>query len=431
MEINLQEKIICSSATCIGCPTRCHRQQRDPLSRDEALAILFEQVSFDPAKEDVPLNKALGRVTSDPTYAAFSVPSADTAQHDGIMVNWKQVKQLLEGGCRVLADHEFRLRVMGAVIEPPFDTVIPLEQVRYLADGRAEIRALPSPGQGVRQTGSSIREGERIVPAHYRLTPANLAILRFAGVERVPVWKKPKAAVIPVGSDLVEPGCRPGPGQVVEADSILLEGILRECGGEAWTEPVAGDSEELICQAILRAIPHCDFLVLIGGLGRSGAKYEDYTAQAIEKLGRVLVHGMGFGPGGKVMLLGEIQGKCVVGIPAPPHAALTQSEQYLPAIMERFLRCPCYERPEIRARLHMDYKSGIRSGYHPHVGLSWTGESYEIVPIQMGDTVDCFVNATGILMEESADRLMKKGESARVQLLWGEKTIRQRGCQGD
>ncbi|EHQ90483.1 molybdopterin molybdotransferase MoeA [Desulfosporosinus youngiae] len=431
MENHQQDKIICSSATCTGCATRCHRQQKAPLSRDEALTILFERVRFDLAKEFVPLSQALGRVTAEPTYAAFSVPPADTAQHDGIMVNWEEVKELLAGGCRVLSENQFRLRVMGSVLEEPFDTVIPLEQVSHLADGRAEIRALPYQGQGIGRAGASIREGERVVPANYRLTPANLAILRFAGVERVPVWKKPKAAVIPVGGDLVGPGCRPGPGQVVEADSILVEGILRECGGEAWTEPVAGDSEELICQAILRALPHCDFLILIGGLGRSGAKYGDYTAQAVEKLGRILAQGMGFGPGGKAMLLGEIQEKCVVGIPAPPHAALTQSEQYLPAIMERFLHCPCYERPEIKARLHTDYQSGVRSGYHPHVALSWTEEGYEIVPVRMGDTVDCFVNATGILIEEAEDRLMKKGEPATVQLLWGEKTVRRRSRQSD
>ena len=429
MENNQHDKIICPSATCVGCATRCHRQQKDPLSRDEALAVLFEQVSFDLDKESVPLNQALGRVTAEPTYAAFSVPSADTAQHDGIMVNWEEVKELLAGGSRVLAESQFRLRVMGAVIEAPFDTVIPLEQVRYLPDGKAEVGALPARGQGVRGTGSSIREGERIVPENYRLNPANLSILRFAGVETVPVWKRPQAAIIPTGGDLVRPGCLPGPGQVVEADSILLEGIIQECGGEAWTEPVAGDSEELICRAILQAIQHCDFLILIGGLGRSGAQYEDYTTQAIEKLGRVLVQGMGFGPGGKAMLLGEIQGKCVVGIPAPPHAALTQSEQYLPAIMEHFLHSPCYERQEVKARLHADYKSGIRSGFHPHVSLRWTGEGYEIVPIQMGDTVDCFVNATGILMEEAENRLLKKGEPARVQLLWGEKTVRRRSSQ--
>ena len=49
----------------------------------------------------------------------------------------------------------------------------------------------------------------------------------------------------------------------------------------------------------------------------------------------------------------------------------------------------------------------------------------------MGDTVDCFVNATGILMEEAEDRLLKKGEPAAVQLLWGEKTVRRRSRPGD
>lgn len=424
MATNQEESILCTSATCVGCSTRCHRQQKDPLSRDEALALLFAQVAFEPAQEFVPLKEALGRITAEPTYAAFSVPEADTAQLDGIMVNWAQTRQILATGSRVLAESQFRLRSMGSVVEAPFDTVIPLERVRHLAVGKVEITALPPQGQGVRGEGSSIREGERIVPADHRLTPANLAILRFAGVENVPVWQKPKAAIIPVGDDLVGPGCRPGPGQSVEADSILLEGIIRECGGEAWTEPIAGDSEELIYQAILQVIDRCDLLILIGGLGRNGARYEDYTTQAIAELGRVLVQGMGFGPGGKAMLLGEIQGKCVVGVPAPPHAALTQAEQYLPAIMERFLHYPCYERQEVKASLHMDYQSGTRAGYHPHVGLNWTGEGYEIVPIRMGDTVDCFVNATGILMEEAQDRLLKKGEPATVQLLCGERVIR-------
>ncbi|TWH57560.1 putative molybdopterin biosynthesis protein [Desulfitobacterium sp. LBE] len=430
MANNQHDHISCPSSSCIGCATRCHRQQNDPFSRDEALAILFDQAKFELAKEFVPLNEALGRVTSEPTYAAFSVPSADTAQHDGIMVNWEQAKKLLESGSRVLAEHEFCLRAMGAVIEPPFDTVIPLEQVKHWTDGRVEIKALPAPGQGIKGAGSSIRGGERLVPANYRLNPAHLSILRFAGVETITVWKKPKAAIIPVGDDLVAPGRRPGPGQVVESDSILLAGILQECGGEAWTEPVAGDGVDLICQAILQVIFRCDVLILIGGLGRSGARYGDYTVQAVEKLGRVLVQGMGFNPGGKAMLLAEIQGKCVVGIPAPPHAALTQAEQYLPAIMERFLSCPCYERPEIKARLHEDYQSGIRSGRHAHVGLRWTGEDYEIVPIRMGDTVDCFVNATGILMEEAEDRLLKKGEPATVRLLCGEKTLRRRSQTG-
>ncbi len=76
-----------------------------------------------------------------------------------------------------------------------------------------------------------------------------------------------------------------------------------------------------------------------------------------------------------------------------PHAGLTQSEQYLPAIIERMLHCPCYERQELKARLQTGYKRSTRAGYHPHVLPEWKDDSYEIVPVRMGDTVNCFVNA--------------------------------------
>ncbi len=429
MKNDRKNKIVCPSPTCIHCPSRCHRQQDHPPSRDEALEVLFAEVEFTLEMEFVALKESLGRVTAEETYAAFPVPVADGAQHDGIMVNWEQVKTLLNKGYQVLEKREFCLCAMGNVLISPFDTVIPSEQVRYLPDGRAEILALPGKGQGIVKKGNSIRAGERLLPENCRLVPAHLSILRLAGVERVPVWKKPQVAVIPVGMDTVPPGCRPGAGQTVEADSILIESIIKECGGEAWTEPVAEDSEALISQAISSVISHCDCLVLIGGLGRNGARYGDYTGEAVARLGRVLVHGMEFGPGGKPMLLGEIGGKCVVGIPAPPHAALTQAEQYLPAVMGRFLHCPCYERQEIEVNLPIDGQRPLRPSYHPHVGLKWTEAGYEMVPIRMGDTVDCFVNATGIVTAWEEESQPERAGKARVQLLYGEETIRRLSCR--
>ncbi len=411
--------------SCKICSMRCHRQQQAPVPAQQAMEILFQNTVMNVKPEIVPLRQALNRVTAEATYARLNVPCADTSKHDGIAVQWGNTFQCMAQGRHVLEQNEFSVQGMSSVIPAGLDTVVPDELIEYTVDGRVRILTLPCQGEGIARAGSSIQWGEEIVPANRRLTPSQLSVLRLAGIEEVAVWKRPRAAIIPIGKELCLPGTKIlEPGQTIEADSILIETIIAECGGEAWTTPIVADDTELICEAIRGVLDSCDFLVLIGGVGRGGLRYGDYSHNAVDSLGRVLVHGVDFRPGGKPTLFGEIDKKCVVGIPGPPHAALTQAEQHLPAIMEHFLGCPCYERPEIYAKLDADFQNKKDDHYHPHIGLKWDGSEYEIFPIRRGDTVDCFVRAAGILMAEEDEHFYQKGDKVRVRLTSGERTVR-------
>lgn len=411
--------------SCKTCLERCHRQQQNPPSVKRAMQILRENTVTKVVPEIIPLKVALNRVTAETTFARLNVPSADRSMHDGIAVHGDILSRCTAHGRSVLEPEEFFILGMGDCLPAGFDTVIPYELLEFAADGRVRVMTLPCRGEGISKAGTSLRSGEQMVPANHRLTPSCLSILRLAGVEQVKVWRKPRAAIIPIGSDLCPPGTTAlKPGQSIEADSILIEAIIAECGGESWTTPIVADDTALLGEAVRTSVESCDFIVLVGGVGRGGGQYGDHTRDAVELLGRVFVHGVDFRPGGKNVLFGEIGGKCVVGIPGPPHAAQTQAEEHIPAVMELFLQCPCYERPEIYARADADFLNKENDGYHPHVGLHWDGSEYEIFPIKRGDTVDTFINATGILMPDESKRFYQKGEKIKVRLTYGERTVR-------
>ena len=386
--------------------------------------MLFAGAEFTLLEEDVPIASALFRVTSRDVFAAVSMPVANGSHHDGIAVNHDHVAEKIKNGSTVLEQNEYLLRGMHEVVEPPYDTVIPLEQFEFIKN-QVKVSALPGKGGGVILAGSSFKKGDRMVPKWHRLTPSSLCILGFAGVETVSVIKKPRAAIIPIGKNIVTGGHLPGPGQFIEANSLLLSGMIEECGGSAKTMPVIAGDEEAICAAIMELGNEYDILFLIGGAGTGGATYHDYTLRAVEKLGKTIVQGTDIGPGGKAHFFAEINKKPVIGVPGPPHAAITQAECYFRSIMEQFLKAPCDERLEVFATVSEEFATNVHPMRRAHVRVEWKEDGSLVVhPIRMGDTSDCFVRANAVL---AAEKDTKPGELVRCILVYDIKTAKQLG----
>lgn len=412
----------CPSDSCLRCPARCHRKTPDPVPAEEALQRLFRGASFALGEEEIPLPTALGRVTARDTFAAISMPATAGSQHDGVAVSHDAVAEKLRRGEPLLEPGEYLLRGMHQVVEPPYDTVIPAEKLRFHGD-QVEVLSLPGRGGGVLGAGSNFRKGDRMVPAGFRLTPASLAILRYAGVETVPVRKKPRAVILPTGADALPPGSRPGPGQFIEANSLLVRCMVEQLGGTASVLPTAADDPDEVCRAVAAA--EYDILFLIGGAGRGGARYGDCAVQAVKRVGHLLVQGTDIGPGGKPHFFAEIGGRPVVGVPGPLHASVTQAERFLRPIMERFLQVPCDERLTVWPELSDEFTRPIRPGYRPHVRVEWHGDGRLTVhPIRMGDTSDCFVRANAVL---AAERDSTPGEPVRCILTCDPGTARRLG----
>ena len=82
-------------------------------------------------------------------------------------------------------------------------------------------------------------------------------------------------------------------GDIIEFNSIVLGGQVNQWGGKADRYPITKDNYDAICKRVEEAQDHD--LILINAGSSAGA--EDFSVSVIEKLGKVLVHGVAVRPG--------------------------------------------------------------------------------------------------------------------------------------
>ena len=128
-----------------------------------------------------------------------------------------------------------------------------------------EIGESVAPGANVRPRGGDLRAGDEVVAAGTALGPAQLGALAAAGVAEVVCGAVPRAAVLATGTELRRPGEPLGPGEVYEANGLILEAQLRSAGASVERLAAVADDEDAHREALARGLEH-DLLVTSGGV---------------------------------------------------------------------------------------------------------------------------------------------------------------------
>jgi len=412
---------------CKDCSNHCAQKLAPVPTVDEALGKWLDNIHFsDIVTELVTLSEALNRISSEPVYSRFDIPTATCATHDGIAVHRGYCEEKFSLGDHTLLPGEFLHCPMGSVVSEKFDSIAHAEQCKLNSDGTATLFQLPQLYQSVRLKGTSIAKGEKLVDVDEKLSPSHLAILQYAGHSFIRVKRRPRISVIPIGDDLKAPGEIPAPGQSIDCDSIYVQAIALQCGAKATVTQIIPDNRKAITEVIQKELSTNDILVVIGGVGKGELNYGDHTVNTVRELGRILCYGVLLGPGGKNLLLAQIDNKPVLGIPGPPHAAIIMTEYFLPPIIEHYLGCPCYERQVVEATLVENFPSrgGGISIWEPRLCLEMTEQGYSArIVDRMGDTVDNFINASASIAVTGDLEQFKMGRQVHVKLLYGERTI--------
>ncbi|MCX6697192.1 MAG: molybdopterin-binding protein, partial [Methanoregula sp.] len=239
-----------------------------------ALDLLRTGFSFSPSHETVPLPAAVGRVTAEPIFARYSVPAVHLAAMDGIAVVSADTGSASEQHPVTLA-RAVRVNT-GNVVPPEYDAVIMIEDV-HVDGGQFMIRKAASPWQHVRPAGEDIGESEMALPSGHRIRPSEIGALAAYGIAAVEVLTV-HVGLIPTGSELVPHGMHPGPGQVVESNTVMAAAMLGEIGATCTRYPMVKDDPALIKKTVIQAVAENDVVIISAG---SSAGTRDYTADVI------------------------------------------------------------------------------------------------------------------------------------------------------
>lgn len=255
-----------------------------------------------PRPETIPVNDALGRVTSAAVLSPVDLPLFRNSQMDGFAVRSADVAPapttlpiVGEVAARPSSPPDLApgtaVRIMtGAVVPNGADAVIPVEDTTS-EGGTVTISRGRSVGEFVRERGSDLRTGDELLPAGQRLASRHLAVLAAAGLTEIAVIARPRVSIITTGSELVQPGATPVLGQVFDSNGTALAAAVVAAGAVvAARAHVTDDPAELIAAL---AVP-ADLVLTSGGI--SMGDYE-VVRELLEPRGASVGH-VAMQPGG-------------------------------------------------------------------------------------------------------------------------------------
>ena len=115
------------------------------------------------------------------------------------------------------------------------------------------------------QPGRDVSAGAVVAAGGIRLGPAQIGALAAAGVAEVVCARRPRVAVLATGTELRGPGSALAPGEVYEANGVMLAAQLATAGAEVTRLDSVADDEDAHRRALETGLGF-DVLVTSGGV---------------------------------------------------------------------------------------------------------------------------------------------------------------------
>lgn len=347
------------------------------VDREEAQRRFRSALNLQPRGEEwVALEEALGRILSQDITAPIDVPGFDRANVDGFAVRAADTfgaeetnpvrlrwtgEVILPGRLpqRPLTPGSASVIATGAMLPRGADAVVMVEFTNWESSaetakpgqpdsGTVLVRRAVAPGSNVTMAGTDIGQGEIVLRRGELLTARETAVLAALGIPRVPVFRKPRVAILSTGDELVAPGQPLAPGQIYDSNATMLADAVRENGGEPTLLGILADDPKALRSALQRAL-EWDMVLLSGGTSKGAG---DLCYRVVAELGPpgILVHGVSLKPG-KPLCLAVVGRTPIVILPGFPTSALFTFHEFVAPVLRLWSGLPEQERATLVARL--------------------------------------------------------------------------------
>lgn len=340
----------------------------DHLSLSQAQQLVLAHSPVSPLVEAVSLAASVGRVLAAPVYANRDLPPCDISAMDGyalraadalsvpfrlqivgdIKAGDKPNIELAAGQC---------VRIMtGAPLPSGADAVIRVEDTELLSPDQVLIQVPVKAGNDVRYRGESMKTGEVVLNAGTEISPGVVGVLASVKQRRVPVYAKPRVAILSTGDELEALEAPVDLNKIPDANSYTLMAQLQQLGLEPELLGIAPDEPEALRQ-YLRAGLDYDVLLISGG---TSVGVHDYVCPTLDTLGaKMLFWRVAIKPGHPVAF-GRLANTLLFGLPGNPVSSMVCFELLvLPALRRLMGHSHCFRR-QVQAQLthHIKHRAG-------------------------------------------------------------------------
>lgn len=383
------------------------------------------------AAERIAVGEALGRVLAEDVASdvdspphdksivdGYAVRSADLAQHPVTLTVLEEVVAGAVPSKPVTPGAATRI-MTGAPVPDGADAIVMVEQTETLAGEpqRVIVRSPPlAAGRNILRLGASLRRGDVVLRAGHRVRPIEIGLLSEVGRTHVQAVRRPKAAVLSTGNELVPPAERPAAGQIRNSNGPMLMAAVRRVGGEAIELGVGRDEPEALRRLIAAGL-EADVLVISGGVSAGvldlvpGLLNESGVCQVFHKVsikpGKPVWFGVRESGGAKTL---------VFGLPGNPASSLVGFELFVGPALRALLGRPFAPPATHAARLTAEFQHrGERATYYP-ARLTGSADGCLAEPLAWQGSADLrtLSMADGLIHFASGERAYAPGDLVTV-----------------
>lgn len=309
----------------------------------EALSRLIDAAKPVSATEMVGLDEATGRVLGANLHAKLTQPPFDASAMDGYALSASDApnigSELVVVG-QASAGHAFSgalgegeaVRIFtGAPVPANADAILIQEDAEKLEGNRIRTQFEVKPGRHIRPKGQDFAEGECVLAAGTQLDYTHVTVAAAMNHPQVPVFCRPRVAVLATGDELVPPGTVLQASQIIASNTFGIASLAREAGADVLDLGIIPDDQAQIEAAIRRAVDaEVDVLVTLGG---ASVGDHDLVQTSLKAQGMTLDFWRIAMRPGKPLMVGSLGKTHVLGLPGNPVASLVCGTLFLEPLL--------------------------------------------------------------------------------------------------
>lgn len=399
------------------------------LTYEEAkVTILAHAKAQEPEKVD--FRNSVGRALAEDLIALEDQPPFDNSAVDGYAVKLNAIANATSENPVVLRCQEYmfagRLDTVslqegecvqvatGAPMPLGADAVVMREQV-VRKDDQVYFSHPTQNGNNLRRRGRDMSIGDPLFPVGTTIAPTHLVLLAAQGLVEVPLYKRLKINILSTGTELVDPTIKPGPGQIREANSFLLEALLQTEACEVTRlHRVVDDLEGTI--KVLDEALKADVLLISGGVSVGDS---DFVKPALKELGVEEIFWRVKIKPGKPLFFGKLGETKVFGLPGNPASTFVLFEELVRPYLRKCLGHQQIEVPMRSAKITENFDETserlqlLRAHWHHQDGTDWVRP----VPQQGSFSIASIAQANSLIHMSENSQPLRSGQSVRVRPL--------------
>ena len=380
--------------------------------------------------EKVDFRNAVGRALAEDLVALEDQPPFDNSAVDGYAVKLKEIAKATEENPVVLRCQEYifagRLDTIslqegecvqvatGAPLPQGTEAVVMREQVVRKED-QVYFSHPTKRGNNLRRRGQDMSIGDPLFRVGTTIAPTHLALLAAQGLVEVPLHRSLKINILSTGTELVDPTIKPGPGQIREANSFLLEALLQTEACEVTRlHRVVDDLEGTI--KVLDEALKADALLISGGVSVGDS---DFVKPALKELGVEEIFWRVKIKPGKPLFFGQLEDTKVFGLPGNPASTFVLFEELVRPYLRKCLGHQQLEVPMRSAKITEDFDETserlqlLRAHWYHQDGIDWVRP----VTQQGSFSIASIAQANSLIHMPEDSQPLRSGQSASVRPL--------------